>query len=123
MKVFANIDDQAIVIEDFLPEDLFKKVSNRLKPVIDYPNKPSKDGYPDKEPPKMINGFHPEIGKKYKYDKLDPHSAEMIPMQGDLEIDANIIKSRNKKEKERKEKILKLEDLTYHYFVKRAKEK
>ena len=25
MKVFANIDDQAIVIEDFLPEDLFKK--------------------------------------------------------------------------------------------------
>ena len=28
MKVFANIDDQAIVIEDFLPEDLFKKVSN-----------------------------------------------------------------------------------------------
>ena len=103
-------------------DPLFKKVSNRLKPVIDYPNKPSKDGYPDKEPPKMINGFHPEIGKKYKYDKLDPHSAEMMPMQGDPEIDANIIKSRNKKEKERKEKILKLEDLTYHYFVKRAKE-
>ena len=28
MKIFANIDDQAIVIEDFLTEDLFKKVSN-----------------------------------------------------------------------------------------------
>ena len=33
MRIFANIDDQAIVIEDFLPEDLFKKVSN-----FDYEN-------------------------------------------------------------------------------------
>ena len=62
------------------PKDpLFKKVAKRLKTEIDYPDKPSKNGYPDTPPPEMVNGFHPKYGKTYKYDKLDPHSAEAMP--------------------------------------------
>ena len=36
-------------------DPLFKKVSKRLKPVIDYPEKPAKKGYPNEPPPKMVN--------------------------------------------------------------------
>ena len=63
--------------------------------VFDYKGKPSKKGYPDKEPAQLDpnTGMHPEYGKKVKHDKLDPHSAEGMPMQGDPEIDANISKN------------------------------
>ena len=43
---------------------------------------------------------------KFVYDKLDPHSAEAMPPTGDPEIDANIKKATNAKEKARKLKIL-----------------
>jgi len=80
------------------PKDpLFKKVADRLKTQIDYPDKPSKNGYPDTPPPEMVNGFHPEYGKRYKYDKLDPHSAEAMPSTGNPEIDANVQKARKAK--------------------------
>ena len=39
--------------------------------------------------------------KRYKYDKLDPHSAESMPMQGDPEIDANISKNLNPESKKK----------------------
>ena len=82
------------------PKDpLFKKVAKRLKTEIDYPDKPSKNGYPDTPPPEMVNGFHPEYGKRYKYDKLDPHSAEAMPVTGDPEIDINVQKMIDVKKK------------------------
>tara|TARA_R100000278_G_scaffold11154_1_gene12525 strand:- start:4 stop:390 length:387 start_codon:yes stop_codon:yes gene_type:complete len=87
-------------------DPLFKKVSSKLKPVINYPKKPSVKGYPDKAPPKLVNGFHPDLGKRYKYDKLDPHSAEGMPPQGNPEIDANIEKFTDKNAKIRKIKNL-----------------
>tara|TARA_Y100001937_G_C7117230_1_gene330744 strand:- start:116 stop:1771 length:1656 start_codon:yes stop_codon:yes gene_type:complete len=52
------------------------------------------------------NGYHTKYGKHYKHDKLDPHSAESMPPTGDPEIDANIKKATNAKEKARKLKIL-----------------
>jgi hypothetical protein len=80
------------------PKDpLFKKVAKRLKTEIDYPDKPSKNGYPDTPPPEMVNGFHPKYGKTYKYDKLDPHSAESMPPTGNPEIDANVQKAKRLK--------------------------
>ena len=87
-------------------KSLFKEVVKRG--VFDYPKKPSKKGYPDKEPEKLdpTTGMHPKYGKKYKYDKLDPHSAESMPMQGNPEIDANITKNLNPESKKRKSKIL-----------------
>jgi len=77
-------------------DPLFKKVSKRLKTVIDYPEKPAKKGYPNEPPPKMVNGWHPEYGKRYKYDKLDPVSAKAMPPTGNPEIDANVEKTKAK---------------------------
>ena len=62
-----------------------------------------------KEPPPQIDpktGMHPKYGKQYKHDKLDPQSAESMPSTGNPEIDANIKKATNAKEKARKLKIL-----------------
>ena len=87
-------------------KSLFKEVVKRG--VFDYKDKPSKKGYPDKEPAQLDpnTGMHPEYGKKVKHDKLDPHSAEGMPMQGDPEIDANIVKNVDQEKKKRKSKIL-----------------
>ena len=76
--------------------------------VFDYKDKPSKKGYPDKEPAQLDpnTGMHPEYGKKVKHDKLDPHSAEGMPPQGNPEIDANIEKFTDKNAKIRKIKNL-----------------
>ena len=64
--------------------------------------------YP-KEPPTQLDpetGMHPKYGKKYKHDKLDPHSAEAMPPTGNPEIDANVKKATDAKAKARKLKIL-----------------
>ena len=73
---------------------LVKGLAKRLKGQIDYPEKPAKKGYPNDPPPKMVDGWHPKLGQKYKYDKLDPVSAKAMPLQGNPEIDANIKKAR-----------------------------
>lgn len=99
-KVMKEIIEQQTL--DAPKDPLFKKVAKRLKTEIDYPDKPSKNGYPDTPPPEMVNGFHPEYGKKYKYDKLDPHSAEAMPATGNPKIDTNIQKSVDMKRKVRK---------------------
>ena len=76
-------------------DPLFKKVAGRLKKEIDYPDKPSKAGYPDTPPPEMDNGFHPEYGNKGNYyNKLDPQSAEAMPPTGNAEIDAKVQKAK-----------------------------
>ena len=87
-------------------KSLFKEVVKRG--VFDYKGKPSMKGYPDKEPAQLDpnTGMHPEYGKKVKHDKLDPHSAEGMPMQGDPEIDANISKNVDPEKKKRKSRIL-----------------
>jgi len=74
-------------------DPLFKKVSKRLKSVIDYKDKPATKGYPNEPPPKQIDGWHPDFGKRYKYDKLDPVSAKAMPKTGNPEIDANVEKA------------------------------
>jgi len=72
-------------------DPLFKKVKDKLKPVIDYPDKPSKLGYPDQSPPEPINGWHPEYGQKDAYyNKLDSQSANSMPTTGNPEIDAKV---------------------------------
>ena len=46
----------------------------------------------------MDKGWHPDFGKKYKYDKLDPVSAVAMrnAPTGDPEIDANVDKAAKK---------------------------
>ena len=72
-----------------------------------YPGQPSPNGFPDTPPPKMVNGYHPEFGKREnRYRRLDPHSAESMPLTGDPEIDVNVKKARDDVQKVRKLKNL-----------------
>ena len=76
-------------------DPLFKRVSKRLKKEIDYADKPAKNGYPNDPPPEMVNGWNPEYGKdKGYYNKLDPQSAEAMPLTGNPEIDKRVKKAR-----------------------------
>jgi len=104
---FRNIEESE-TYDNKVKDPLFTKVASRLKKEIDYPKKPSPKGYPSEAPPKIDpnTGMHPKYGKRYKYDKLDPQSAEAMPMQGDPEIDANIQRLSDKKAKARKLKNL-----------------
>ena len=76
-------------------DPLFKKVSRSLRKKIDYPDKPAKRGYPNEEPPKMVNGYHPKYAEENRYyNKLDPISANLMPPTGNKEIDAKVKKAR-----------------------------
>jgi hypothetical protein len=89
------LDEQETIQADKDP--LFKRVSKKLKKDIDYPDKPSKNGDPNEPPPEMVNGYHPNYGKrKDYYKKLDPHSASAMPETGDPEIDAEVKAARKK---------------------------
>ena len=96
-KLFEKyFEEQETVQADKDP--LFKKVAKRLKKEIDYSDKPAKKGYPNEPPPKMVNGYHPEFGKKKSYyNKLDPQSAAAMPETGDPEIDTKIKSAKNQK--------------------------
>ena len=88
-----NIEEQETLQADKDP--LFKKVSKKLKKEIDYPDKPSKAGYPNIPPPEPVNGWHPDYGNKGDYyNKLDPQSAEAMPSTGNSEIDAKVQKAK-----------------------------
>lgn len=79
-------------------DPLFRRVKNRLNSVIDYPDKPSKLGYPDVPPPESVNGWHPDYGQKVDYyNKLDSQSAEAMPPTGNSEIDANVRRAKTLK--------------------------
>ena len=63
---------------------------------FDYEGKPSPDGFPENDPPKLDpkTGMHPEYGKNAKrYKKLDPISARSMPKTGDPETDAEVAKA------------------------------
>lgn len=89
----------------------YKQKENKLDKAVSAVKK-NIDVAPDDAPPPsppaavMPNEYHSKYGKHYKHDKLDPHSAEFMPPTGDPEIDANIRKATNAKEKARKLKIL-----------------
>ena len=58
-------------------------------------NKKIAPEFPAEPPPKMVNGFHPEYGKRAdRYKKLDPASANAMPETGDPEIDAIVRKQK-----------------------------
>ena len=78
-------------------DPLFKKIASKLKKEIDYPDKPSKNGVPNEPPPEMVNGYHPNFGKRKDYYKrLDPQSASAMPETGDPETDAQVKAARKK---------------------------
>jgi hypothetical protein len=63
-----------------------------------------KPEYPDQEPPKMKNGFHPDLvdGKNIanRFNKLDPQSAKAMPKTGNPHVDAKVDKAKNNPDKD-----------------------
>lgn len=80
-------------------DPLFARVRKKLKPVIDYPDKPSKSGNPDQPPPEQVDGWHPNYGKSAvdMYKRLDPISASSMPPTGNPEIDQKVEKAKRQK--------------------------
>ena len=73
------------------------QVTGRLKSPKDLFNKDVKPVFPDDEPPRMINGRHPDWvdGEKIsqRFNKLDPISAKAMPKTGNPKIDAKVAKA------------------------------
>ena len=69
-------------------KDLTKKIPGY------YDGKPSPLGFPVEEPPKMVNGYHPDLvdGKKVanRFNRLDPISARAMPKTGNPHIDKKV---------------------------------
>jgi hypothetical protein len=65
-----------------------------------YDGKPAPIGFPMQEPPKTINGYHPDLvdGKKVsnRYNRLDPISAKSMPKTGNPHIDKKVAKAQKK---------------------------
>ena len=96
-KMLAEYNELYDIESTYKKDPLFKRVSNRLSKEIDYPDKPSKKGYPDKPPLEVDpnTGMHPRYGKlSNRYKKLDPMSANAMPPTGEPEIDSVVDKQR-----------------------------
>lgn len=74
------------------PEELLNKIPGY------YDGKPAPLGFPETPPPKMVNGYHPDLvdGKKVadRFNRLDPESAKAMPLTGNPHIDKKILKVR-----------------------------
>lgn len=88
-KMMAHYEPQGEVIKE---KKTFKDITKKIPGYYD--GKPSPLGFPVEEPPKMKNGFHPDLvdGKKVanRYDRLDPISAKAMPPTGNPHIDKKV---------------------------------
>ena len=70
----------------------FKDITKKIPGYYD--DKPSPLGFPLEEPPKMVNGYHPDLvdGKKVanRFNRLDPQSAKAMPKTGNPHIDKKV---------------------------------
>ena len=84
-------------VAHYEPQGEVLSEKKRLKSVKDfsnYPGKPSPMGFPEEDPPKMINGYHPDLvdGKEVskRFNRLDPISARAMPLTGNSHIDKKV---------------------------------
>jgi hypothetical protein len=90
------------VVTHYEPKGEVLSEKKKLKSVKDvtskipgyYDGKPAPLGFPMQEPPKMVNGFHPDLvdGKKIanRFNRLDPQSAKAMPPTGNPHIDKKV---------------------------------
>ena len=92
--------------ESYKPQGEVLSEKKKLKSVKDVPikkipgyydGKPAPLGFPMQEPPKMIDGYHPDLvtpeGQKKqsnRYNRLDPASAKAMPPTGNPHIDKKV---------------------------------
>ena len=85
----AHHEPQGEVIKE---KKSFKDITKKIPGYYD--GKPSPLGFPVEEPPKMKNGFHPDLvdGKKVanRFNRLDPQSAKAMPKTGNPHIDKKV---------------------------------
>ena len=88
-KMFAHHEPQGEVIKE---KKIFKDLTKKIPGYYD--GKPSPLGFPVEEPPKMKNGYHPDLvdGKKVanRFNRLDPISAKAMPPTGNPHIDKKV---------------------------------
>ena len=74
------------------PNDpLLRRVMGKLKPQIDYPDKPSPMGYPNKPPMQRPDGYPSDYGMRDNYyNRLDQISADSMPPTGNEFIDRKV---------------------------------
>jgi len=74
------------------PQEILSKIPGY------YDGKPAPLGFPVEPPPKMVNGMHPDLvdGKKVadRFNRLDPQSAQAMPLTGNPHIDKKVLKAR-----------------------------
>ena len=102
LKKAKNQKTNNYVVTHYEPEGEVLSEKKRLKSVKDatskipgyYDGKPSPLGFPEEEPPKMVNGFHPDLvdGKEIanRFNRLDPVSAKSMPPTGNPYIDKKV---------------------------------
>ena len=85
----AHHEPQGEVIKE---KKSFKDLTKKIPGYYD--GKPSPLGFPVEEPPKMKNGYHPDLvdGKKVaqRFNRLDPISARAMPKTGNPHIDKKV---------------------------------
>ena len=70
------------------------KTFNQFKKEL-YPGQPSPNGFPDNPPPEIVNGWHPEYGKReHMYNRMDKMTAMSMPPTGDPKIDKKVQQAR-----------------------------
>jgi hypothetical protein len=88
-SMFAHYEPQGEVIKE---KKTFKDLTKKIPGYYD--GKPSPLGFPLEEPPKIVNGYHPDLvnGKKVsqRYNRLDPDSAKSMPPTGNPYIDKKV---------------------------------
>ena len=91
-NMVAHHEPQGEVLSEKRKLKKVKDISKKIPGYYD--GKPSPVGFPMDEPPKMVNGFHPDLidGKKVadRFNKLDPISARSMPATGNPHIDKKV---------------------------------
>jgi hypothetical protein len=89
---FAHHEPEGEVLSEKKKLKSVKDITSKIPGYYD--GKPAPLGFPMQEPPKMVNGFHPDLvdGKKIanRFNRLDPQSAKAMPPTGNPHIDKKV---------------------------------
>jgi len=92
----ANYEPQGQLISEKKKLKSPQEILNKIPGYYD--GKPAPLGFPETPPPQMVNGMHPDLvdGKKVadRFNRLDPQSAQAMPLTGNPHIDKKVLKAR-----------------------------
>jgi len=102
MSKRKSMNDMKWNSRDFNQDSLYsddivgKSESIDKKTLSSFRKEMLKPEFPNEPPPKTVNGYHPEYGKRgIMYNRMDRATAMAMPLTKDPEIDAKIIAARN----------------------------